>query len=123
MKVAINNYFGHFSLSSRAAELLIERGAGELLHSQDINREFKSFHLVDNTMKTRTNPVLIEVIEELGLNANGRDAALAIVDVDDDVVENAYIDSYNGLETVHEEHRIWNALQRPASKKMHGHDW
>ena len=33
----------------------------------------------------------------------------------------AYIDNYNGIETVHEEHRVWNALNRPSTIKLHGH--
>lgn len=53
----------------------------------------------------RTNPLLIQVVEELGDKANGRCARLKIVEVPDDVKWE--IDEYDGNETIEEEHRSW----------------
>jgi hypothetical protein len=53
----------------------------------------------------RTDSILIQVIEELGDKADGWAAKLDIVDVPDDV--NWYIDDYDGVESVRENHRSW----------------
>jgi len=54
----------------------------------------------------RNDPLLIQVIEELGPLADGRFAKLKIVDVPDDVEWE--IDDYDGRETVKEKHRSWS---------------
>lgn len=54
----------------------------------------------------RTNEILISVIEDLGNKANGTYAELKVVEIPDDV--NYYIDDYDGLESIHERHRIWD---------------
>ena len=48
---------------------------------------------------------LIAVVEELGDEANGRFAKLEVVEIPDDVKWE--IDSYDGIETIHEVHRSW----------------
>lgn len=53
----------------------------------------------------RSDPILIQVIEELGIAANGSHAELVIVDIPDDV--EWHIDEYDGLEHVAENHRSW----------------
>jgi hypothetical protein len=53
----------------------------------------------------RNDPVLVEVVEQLGDLANSRYAKLKIVEVPDDV--KWYIHDYYGVEEVHEEHRKW----------------
>ena len=53
----------------------------------------------------RTDPILVEVVKELGEKANGSYAQLEIVCVPDDV--DWYIDDYDGIESVHETHRCW----------------
>lgn len=54
----------------------------------------------------RTNPLLIQVIEELGEEANGRFAKIDIIEIPNDVEWE--IDEYDGIETVHEVHRSWS---------------
>ena len=54
---------------------------------------------------SRDDPVLIEVIEELGDAANGDCAELAIVEIPDDVEWE--ISEYDGREHVAEKHRVW----------------
>lgn len=53
----------------------------------------------------RDDPVLVQVVEELGEDANDWAASLRIADVPDGV--KWYIDDYDGIETVREEHRTW----------------
>jgi len=53
----------------------------------------------------RTDPLLIQVIEELGEQADGTCAKLKIVEIPDGV--DYVIDEYDGNETIHEKHRSW----------------
>jgi hypothetical protein len=55
--------------------------------------------------KYRTDKKLIQVVEKMGEKANGRFANLKIVEIPDDV--KWQIDNYDGMETVHEKHRMW----------------
>ena len=54
----------------------------------------------------RNDPVLIQVIQELGKGADGRHAELKIVEIPDDV--QWQIQEYDGLEWVAEVHRTWS---------------
>lgn len=62
-------------------------------------------HKIDSYPEKRDDPLLIQVLEELGPLANGRLAKLKIVEVPDDVEWE--IDEYDGWETVEEKHRSW----------------
>lgn len=53
----------------------------------------------------RTDPVLIEVVEELGDEVNTFYSRLIIVDIPDDM--NYVIDDYDGIETLHERVQVW----------------
>lgn len=54
----------------------------------------------------RNDPVLVQVVEELGEGSWGHFAELKVVEIPDDV--NWYIDEYDGLEWVAEVHRKWS---------------
>ena len=54
----------------------------------------------------RNDPVLVQVVEELGRNADGRHAELKIVEIPDDV--EWQIQEYDGLEWIAEVHRTWS---------------
>lgn len=54
----------------------------------------------------REDPLLIKVVEMLGDKANGRHAKLKIVEIPDGVEYE--IDEYDGIESVHEIHRVWS---------------
>jgi len=56
--------------------------------------------------KNRTDPDLLAVIEELGNDANGDCAKLAIIEIPDDV--NWEIIDRDGAEYVAEKHRTWH---------------
>ena len=53
----------------------------------------------------RTDKELIQTIEELGDEANGRCGNIVIVDVPNDI--DYKIENYDGIESVHEKHRSW----------------
>lgn len=53
----------------------------------------------------RTDPELIEAIEELGINSYGPYAQLKVVEIPDDIEWE--IDDYDGIETIEEAHRKW----------------
>jgi len=116
MKIAVNRCFGGFGLSQKAYERLVELGVktytgdrpdddGEL-YIRD-NPEDKMFgrYYVYWDYDTRTNPMLIQVIEELGLDASGCCGQVEIVEIPDGICYE--IDNYDGMETIHECHRSW----------------
>ena len=53
----------------------------------------------------RADPTLVEVVEELGAEANGFAAELEVVEIPGGIQWD--IDDYDGIETVHEQHRSW----------------
>ena len=54
----------------------------------------------------RDDPILVQVVEELGEESWGEYAELKIVNVPDDVVWE--IDDYDGMESISEVHRRWS---------------
>lgn len=54
----------------------------------------------------RDDPVLAQVVEELGKKANGDHAGLKVVEIPDDV--EWQIEEYDGAEWVAEKHRTWS---------------
>ena len=92
MKVVINTCYGGFGLSDRAKKLYSERKSiSEGIYDWDIERN---------------DPVLIQVIEEMGDAAAGSFSQLKIVDIPDDV--EYIIEEYDGSEWVAEVHRTWS---------------
>jgi hypothetical protein len=53
----------------------------------------------------RTDPVLVQVVEEMGDAANGECARLRIIEIPDGI--EYVIDEYDGQESVHEKHQSW----------------
>ena len=54
----------------------------------------------------RTDPILIQVVEELGKEANTKCSELKIIEISDEVEYE--IEEYDGLEHVAEKHRTWS---------------
>jgi hypothetical protein len=118
MKVVINSCYGGFGLSDKAIEMLLDRKGIEWEkdpdgifygadyyhagHVGESNHYISRYNFYDND---RTDKDLIEVIEELGEEANGDHAELTIVEVPDDVKWT--IEEYDGQEWVAEVHRRW----------------
>ena len=91
MKIVINTCHGSFGLSKTALTLFNER-VGTIITDEDNIR--------------RNNPILVEIVEQLGEAANGEFAELKVVEIPDDV--QWQIEEYDGVEWVAETHRIWN---------------
>ena len=53
----------------------------------------------------RTDPVLVEAVENLGKKANGSHAFLSVVEIPDGVEYE--IENYDGRESIHEKHQSW----------------
>ena len=85
MKIVINTCFGGFSLSEKACNEL------------GLNNPYDAIE--------RNDPKLVEVVERLGSEANGRHAQLKIVNIPDDVKWT--IQEYDGSEHIAEEHQTW----------------
>jgi len=93
-KIAINTDFGGFGLSDEAIDLykvLTEIPASTDIYYWEIPRD---------------DPVLIQVIEQLGEKANTRYSSLKVIEIPDDV--EWHIHEYDGMEHVAENHRTWS---------------
>lgn len=73
-------------------------------NKMEFNELYKKYNLYINA-DYRTDPILIEVVEELGAEADGRFADLCVVEIPDNL--NYVIDNYDGRETLHENVRTW----------------
>ena len=73
-------------------------------NKSEIYELYRNYNLYINS-KYRTDPVLIEVVEELGGKADGRYADLQIVEIPDGMIYD--IDDYDGIETLHAPVQTW----------------
>jgi hypothetical protein len=126
-KVVVNRCFGGFGLSEKAMEKLIEKGMPvyddfeatgknerpdvHIIESKDYKRDsllYRKYYLnyTDDMMDIRTHPLVVETVEELGREANGRFSRLEVVDVPREIDE-IIIDEYDGAESIHEIHEQW----------------
>lgn len=112
MKIVINDCYGGFSLSDEAvfrygelAGLRLLAVKGPLCTHFYKNMEEDPDNYFNDRAIPRNDPLLVQVVEELGEAANGKYADLSVVDIPDDV--DWYIDEYDGIESIHEKHRSW----------------
>lgn len=104
-KVALNGCYGGFSLSKPVIEYMAERG-----HERAANdlKEWDDHYSGGWWLRDedRTDPLLIEAIEHVGVDkASGSLASLRIADIPDDVEWT--IQEYDGIEWAAEVHRTW----------------
>lgn len=92
MEVLINRCYGGVGLSKEAIALYNQRSA------TPIKEHFDIYH-------RRTDPVLHQVVRELGDRANGDFAQLKIVEIPDGV--DWVVQDKDGMEEVAERYRIW----------------
>jgi hypothetical protein len=90
MKIVINTCYGGFGLSKEALALYNERS--------------RTVETYDFLIK-RDDPILVEVVEQLGEDASDRFANLKVVEIPDDVQWG--IEEYDGNEWIAEKHRTW----------------
>ena len=94
MKIVINKCFGGFGLSDKAINLYLEKKGGEP------SPDFRVYHI------DRTDTVLVDVVETLGVEADGNHASLTVVEIPDGI--SYEIDEYDGVEHIAETHRTWH---------------
>lgn len=75
---------------------------GERIDNHSLNHGCEWFH--DRDIQ-RHDPILIQVVEEMGENADGEHAELRIVEIPDGVEYE--ISDYDGIEHIAEKHRVW----------------
>lgn len=104
-KIVINCKFGGFSLSNQAIELygtlsgiILNKNSSKLYCRED-GTYFNHRYL------SRTDAILIEVVEKLGKNANGKFSDLRIISIPEDVEWE--ICEHDGSEWIAEKHRKW----------------
>jgi hypothetical protein len=101
-RIVVNRCFGGFGISRKAAERLVELGVPESQQGKK-DPDFWEYWVTQDLK--RTDPRLIQVVEELGEEANGMCAKLDIVEIPDGV--DWEIHDYDGMETVRERSRSW----------------
>jgi len=114
-KIVINQDFGGFSLSDKAIRRYCEiawidyetvttkHGMTifyEAGHLEDEN------YVIDEYDFQRDDKILVQVVETLKEEANGKFASLKIVEIPDNV--EWFIDEYDGRECIRETHRVWS---------------
>lgn len=131
MKIILNKCYGGFDVSDKAYELYAEKKGISLYRYWD-NYKNRKMHRGSGLMtyyftkdfgdsvesdkidwKTnlyldsghRDGPILIEVVEELGTKASGSFGNLVVVEIPDGM--DYVIDEYDGIETLHENVRVW----------------
>lgn len=114
MKIVINICYGGFSLSREAYLRLRELGSEIALSEPDIGEAwvcgggfFRPEWCLGFCQKiNREDKLLLQVIQEIGIeNVSGPDSQLKIIDIPDGVKYK--IHEHAGVESIHEEHRIW----------------
>jgi hypothetical protein len=112
-KIVINACHGGFGLSDAATELYgklthqnLVRGSESLFGKSSwyVNEIADENFFYDGNIP-RDCRYLVQVVQQLGLAANGRYSTLKVVDVPDDV--EWFIAEYDGWEHVAEMHRTW----------------
>ena len=91
MKIVINTRYGGFGLSKEALALFNERSGAVVTYDFNIKRN---------------DPILVEIVEQLGEAADGDFAELKVVKIPDDV--QWQIEEFDGNEWIAEKHRTWN---------------
>jgi hypothetical protein len=115
MKIVINTCYGGFGLSHEAImryaalkniNLIVEeKDSSFSKYEYYVDQISDDNYWHDGKILDRSNPDLVQVVEELGEAANGWAAELKVVDIPDDV--QWYIEEYDGIEWVAEKHRTW----------------
>ena len=120
MKIAINKRYGGFSVSREVVDKLRLKGHkivvdGELYRDGSGHRKNGDKHgyyldnedfgiQSENLYQYRSHPDLIEAIET-SKKPNGFLSCIKVIEIPDGV--DWELDSYDGVESIHEKHRAW----------------
>lgn len=135
MKVILNKCFGGFHPSTECYELYCKKKDlscywydydwkhhdyvkvtefNSLVRYDCVTKDFGPFiegssdfdsHIINLFEDHRTDPILIECVEELKEQASSAVSKLVVVEIPDDM--DYVIDNYDGIETLHENVRTW----------------
>lgn len=120
MKIVINEDYGGFGLSKRAFERLIELGMtltefdekgnykdpnADIVFQDKVSILEDEYRFIRDDKELRTNLLLIQVVEELGEEANDKFSKLKIIEIPDDI--EFVIEEYDGREWIAEKRRKW----------------
>lgn len=89
---------------SRKTYYIISEDYGPFSSIKDVSND----HIIRWSSIPRNDLALVATIRELGDEANTSVSELKIVEIPNDVEDNFYIDEYDGMETIHENHRSWH---------------
>jgi hypothetical protein len=112
-KIVINTCYGGFGLSDEAMERVLD--LKQITYYKETDKNFVFFYtkaqnennqMISEYEFERDDPALVQAVEELKEKANGPHADLKVVSIPDDV--QWYVHEYDGAESIHEEHRIWD---------------
>ena len=115
MKLVINQDHGGYGLSPEAIKRFAEIKGIKLYEKKSKYTGLPIFYtsedkeygtLFDYDDISRNDPVLIQVVEELGDKANGFCASLKIIEIPDGV--NWQVEEYDGREWIAEKHETWS---------------
>lgn len=104
MEILLNKCYGGYGLSNEAVRLyLIKKNIEFRLNPKCSTGHFKYYMIEGNDQFSdhnipRTDPVIIQVVRDLGKKANGRCAELVITSIPDGC--EYYIDEYDGMESI-----------------------
>lgn len=79
------------------------------LYENEIIRNGFVYSMIEYIQDYRYNHTLVSIVEELGQLASGENSLLKVVEIPNDL-KYYYIDNNNGIESVHETHRVWSGL-------------
>lgn len=114
MKVVINSDYGGFGLSDAAIReyalkkgyTLVEEKCGQFGHTNFYKGEISDDNLFWDRDIPRDDADLVEIVQRMGEDANGRYAFLKVVEIPENV--DWYIAEYDGREHIAERHRTWS---------------
>lgn len=88
-KIVINDHYGSFGLSQKGIDKIKELGFS-----------FKTEYPDEELSDCRNNQNLVQVVNELGREADGKDAVLRVVEIPKALADYYYIMTDDGKETV-----------------------
>jgi hypothetical protein len=110
--IVINTSFGEFSVSHKAFRRLRELGQAEALKEMDRGAYWPQAAAPNEPslnqcgrMIPRDDAKLVQVVKDLGIDANGHAAALKVIQIPLEVPWE--IERVDGIEHVSERHRTW----------------
>jgi hypothetical protein len=106
-----DNYWKHWTYWTVSPENRPESKEGDAFYEMSIEdrRAYNEAHsklTVYERNIERNDPALVQMVEELGKEANGEYSELSVVEIPNDIHWN--IEEYDGMERVEEAHRSWS---------------